>query len=320
MGIKQKMLTYLWVFGLVAALVFSYVWAFSGKRTGSRRQTPINKNPGETTAVDLMKQYKSIEVPLVKRIQISHDTYIFQYGLPKEEMRLGLFAGEHIAIQETVKTPEEPEGEVIYRKYTPVSGLDERGSFDLLVKIYRPNTHPKFPEGGMLTPLLEKMQIGDKIRITGPYRKFNYLGNGHVKIFKEGQHVDRNFKHIAMVAGGTGITPMYQIIKKVADSQDDQTQLYLLFANKTPDDILLREELESFAARGKLKLFYTLDTSPGDFWKGYVGFVSQEMILKSFPKPSNEVLVLTCGPGPMNKLTLGLYEKLGYNPEYTFKF
>ena len=36
-----------------------------------------------------------------------------------------------------------------------------------------------------------------------------------------------------MVAGGTGITPMYQIIQEVASDPKDKTELYLLYANKT---------------------------------------------------------------------------------------
>ena len=36
-----------------------------------------------------------------------------------------------------------------------------------------------------------------------------------------------------MVAGGTGITPMYQIIQAVANDKNDNTELYLLFGNKT---------------------------------------------------------------------------------------
>ena len=36
-----------------------------------------------------------------------------------------------------------------------------------------------------------------------------------------------------MVAGGSGITPMYQIIQAVANNKGDQTELAILFANKT---------------------------------------------------------------------------------------
>jgi|JI61114C2RNA_FD_contig_61_1149151_length_422_multi_2_in_0_out_0_1 cytochrome-b5 reductase len=36
---------------------------------------------------------------------------------------------------------------------------------DILIKIYRPNSHPKFPNGGKLTPFLEKLELGDQLDI-----------------------------------------------------------------------------------------------------------------------------------------------------------
>ena len=55
--------------------------------------------------------------------------------------------------------------------------------------------------------------------------------------------VPANAKQISMIAGGTGITPMYQVIKAVLKNPDDDTQLSLLYANQSPDDILLFEHL-----------------------------------------------------------------------------
>ena len=50
-----------------------------------------------------------------------------------------------------------------------------------------------------------------------------------------------------MVAGGTGITPVYQILNAVYEYHD-KVNISLLFANKTSADILLKEELEQRAA------------------------------------------------------------------------
>ncbi len=45
---------------------------------------------------------------------------------------------------------------------------------DVLIKIYRANTHPKFPHGGKLTQFIEAMKIGDRLEVEGPRGKFNY--------------------------------------------------------------------------------------------------------------------------------------------------
>jgi len=33
----------------------------------------------------------------------------------------------------------------------------------MLIKMYRPNVHPEYPQGGKLTTYLESMKIGDTI-------------------------------------------------------------------------------------------------------------------------------------------------------------
>jgi len=73
--------------------------------------------------------------------------------------------------------------------------------------------------------------------------------------------VPANAKQISMIAGGTGITPMYQVIKAVLKNPDDDTQLSLLYANQSPDDILLFEELLEMAKDSRLKVWYTGKTS-----------------------------------------------------------
>jgi len=70
--------------------------------------------------------------------------------------------------------PVGPFGLSLKRKYTPISSFNQKvkkdskipdlieflkGTFDLLVKIYRPNSHPDFPNGGRLTPYLESLKV-----------------------------------------------------------------------------------------------------------------------------------------------------------------
>ena len=42
-------------------------------------------------------------------------------------------------------------GETVMRAYTPTSSDDDLGHFDLVVKIYWANEHPKFPAGGKMS-------------------------------------------------------------------------------------------------------------------------------------------------------------------------
>lgn len=51
-----------------------------------------------------------------------------------------------------------------------------------------------------------------------------------------------------MVGGGTGITPLYQIIQYATEEENNgiRPNITLLFANRTEDDILVKSELEAF--------------------------------------------------------------------------
>ena len=82
-------------------------------------------------------------------------------------------------------------------------------------------------------------------------------------------------RNIGLVAGGSGITPMLQIVRDVFKSQED-TRLWLLFANQTEEDILLREEIEDIQRQypNRFSFMYTLDR-PNDSWIYQKGFINK---------------------------------------------
>ncbi len=48
-----------------------------------------------------------------------------------------------------------------------------------------------------------------------------------------------------MLAGGTGVTPMYQVAVAILKDPKDTTLLSLIFANVSEDDILIRQQLDA---------------------------------------------------------------------------
>lgn len=62
---------------------------------------------------------------------------------------------------------------------------------------------------------------------------------------------DPSFNHL------TGPPHLSQVIKAVLKDADDKTELALLYANQTPDDILLFDELQALAADPRLRIHYT---------------------------------------------------------------
>ncbi|KAF3503435.1 hypothetical protein F2Q69_00044638 [Brassica cretica] len=128
------------------------------------------------------------------------------------------------------------------------------------------------------------------------------------------------FRAFGMLAGGSGITPMFQVARAILENPTDKTKVHLIYANVTSEDILLKEELESLTASypDQFKIYYVLNQPP-ETWDGGVGFVSKEMIQFHCPAPASDIQILRCGPPPMNKAMAANLEALGYSPEMQFQ-
>jgi cytochrome-b5 reductase len=124
-----------------------------------------------------------------------------------------------------------------------------------------------------------------------------------------------------MLAGGTGITPIYQILQAAAINKDTFPEFTLIFGNKTTNDIFMREEIDEVikTAACEFTMHYLIDKEePG--WTGLVGYVSKDMISKYFPAPSDDTLMLICGPPVMCEKAKGFFAELGYNKDNIFEF
>nr|XP_043877946.1 NADH-cytochrome b5 reductase 3-like [Solea senegalensis] len=125
-----------------------------------------------------------------------------------------------------------------------------------------------------------------------------------------------------MIAGGTGITPMLQLITAVMKDPEDQTVCHLLFANQTEKDILLRPELEEIQVNhpDRFKLWFTLDRAPEE-WEYSQGFISEDMVRERLPPPGEDTLVLMCGPPPMIQFACNPnLDKVGHAESRRFTF
>lgn len=102
---------------------------------------------------------------------------------------------------------------------------------------------------------------------------------------------------IVFLGGGVGITP-FRSQTKFATDQKRPTPLTLLYANKTPADIIYRTEFDQWSEiNPHFKRFYIVDT-PDEGWNGEVGRLSVE-ILKKYVPNLTEPLFYICGPAGM---------------------
>ncbi|KAK3598784.1 hypothetical protein CHS0354_020896 [Potamilus streckersoni] len=255
---------------------------------------------------------------LIDREEVSHDTRRFRFALPSPEHILGLPVGQHIYLSARI------EGNLVIRPYTPVSSDDDMGYMDLVIKVYFKNVNPRFPEGGKMSQYLNNLEIGDCIDVRGPSGLIVFEGKGKFKIRADKKSEPESVvaRKVGMIAGGTGITPMLQLIRAIFKDPEDKTEVNLLFANQTEDDILLRPELEELENTygSRFHLWFTLDR-PSEGWKFSSGFVNAEMIKEHLPPPEEGTLILMCGPPPMVNLACNPnLDKLGYSPKMRFAY
>ncbi|XP_072915906.1 NADH-cytochrome b5 reductase 3-like isoform X2 [Hemitrygon akajei] len=255
---------------------------------------------------------------LIDKEVVTRDTRRFRFALPSTEHVLGLPIGQHIYLSARVN------GQLVVRPYTPVSSDDDKGYVDLVIKVYFKGVHPKFPEGGKMSQYLENLRIQDSIDFRGPSGLLVYKGKGQFAIRpdKKSEAKIKEVKKVGMIAGGTGITPMLQLIRAIVKDPSDPTICHLLFANQSEKDILLQSELEEIEAENphRVIIWYTLDKAP-EGWKYSEGFVNEQMIQEHLPPAADDVLILMCGPPPMIEFACNPnLDKLGYSQDARFAF
>ena len=168
--------------------------------------------------------------------------------------------------------------------------------------------------------------MGQTVEARGPQGSLEYKGNGVFSIQRRqsggGSALQTSaVRSVGMIAGGSGITPMVQLLRDVGRrGAADRTGLSLIFANVTEADILMRAEIEALReARSLTNVHYTLDR-PEAGWTGGKGFVTLEMIKAHLPPPAADTLILLCGPKPMVDMMEKNLLTLGYTENMYFKY
>ncbi|KIW68544.1 hypothetical protein PV04_04483 [Phialophora macrospora] len=249
----------------------------------------------------LLQRKKWVPVKLVARKQLSSDTFAYTFSYKdtyngnspsKSHVKLGLGTCQHIQMGIHMLD------KLLIRSYTPtrpIIGLtstddDADDSFELTVKTYFPDENQP---GGAFSNFLHELPLGQTVEANGPTGEIKYMGNGRFDI--EGK--TRVFHKINLILGGSGVTPGYALLQHVAqedghtsDDNDTQIQVRVLDANKSEQDILLREQLRDIEKRsaGRIQITHVIShTADQDQWGregGLTGHINAHMIRdKLFP-------------------------------------
>jgi ferredoxin-NADP reductase/sterol desaturase/sphingolipid hydroxylase (fatty acid hydroxylase superfamily) len=193
-------------------------------------------------------------------------------------------AGQHLTIKVTIK------GETLYRTFSISSIPNTDNLLTLTIK--------KIKGGKITNYLAEHLKVGDSLEVTAPSGQF-YLN-------PEPAHQN----NYVMIAGGSGITPIYSMIGTILKFEP-KSKITLLYANRTSSSIIFKEKIEQwtreFSRQFKVKHFLNEEENPQNAIKGYITRISLEEMVNHYDK--NKLDFYLCGPQIM---TNKLIEDLAY--------
>lgn len=298
---------------LGAAAVGGGYYAFSGKSTAQIKDEAKNlaSNATKPSGKKVFTGGDQGFIPLTLESvsDINHNTKQFRFKFDEGDAVSGL----SVASALITKVKKEGDEKPTIRPYTPTSDEDAQGYLDFIIK--------KYPNGPM-SEHLHSLKPGQTLDMKGPIPKYPWEANKH--------------DHIALIAGGTGITPMWQLCRAIFSNPADKTKVTMIFGNVTQDDILLKPELEKLEKEypDRFRAFYVLDNPPKDWTQGK-GFITKDLLKTTIPAPQGDgdVKVFVCGPPGLYKAISGTknspadqgelsgyLKELGYDKSQVYKF
>jgi ring-1,2-phenylacetyl-CoA epoxidase subunit PaaE len=214
------------------------------------------------------------------------------FVIPTElETAYAFIPGQYLTLRTTIG------GEDIRRSYSISSGLGE-GEMRVAIKQV---------EGGKFSTYAnEVLQAGDVLQVMTP-------GGGFCPDMEESLA-----KHYLLVGAGSGITPLISILKSVL-SQDNGSEVTLIYGNRHFHSIVFREELEDLKDNylGRLRVFHVLSGEPNDIqlFTGRIDSAKIQGFCDTFLQHGSPDEVFLCGPQGMTESVRDFFLGRGMSEE-----
>ncbi|ELM3616270.1 hybrid-cluster NAD(P)-dependent oxidoreductase [Aeromonas sobria] len=150
--------------------------------------------------------------------------------------------------------------------------------------------------------LHQTLQVGDKIRVDGPFGEFNLT--------------NLPCQRPLLLSAGSGITPMWAMLRDEFAKRPD-ADIRFIHSARSPADVIFADDLAALAeahpgVRHALVLEKVLEQAPSDH--PWVGRLSPDMLRELAPD-LHERHVYLCGPTPYMAAISTMLAELGLPPE-----
>ena len=205
------------------------------------------------------------------------------------------------------ETFEYTQGQYLTLKFN-INGQEERRAYSMCsspLDQYLSVTVKRVKNGKVSNHINDKVKPQDTVEVMPPQGRF----------FTPLDHNQR--KTYFLFGAGSGITPLYSILKTILEAEPKST-IHLLYGNRDEDQIIFKEGLNELSQKyaGQFSLEYILSRPKREKTKGIAGFLKKgkvswegkigrinnlviEKFLKENPPKSSTVEYFICGPGDM---------------------
>ncbi|SIP87584.1 ring-1,2-phenylacetyl-CoA epoxidase subunit PaaE [Chryseobacterium sp. RU37D] len=225
---------------------------------------------------------------ITKKEDLTKNTFALEFEIPKNLRENFKFeAGQFVSIRF------KSHGKDVINDYSMTSAPYE-GKIALGIKVKSPD--------GETSQLFKNYNIGDELLISEPSGRFTLASK------------PSEFRTIIGFAAGIGITPILSHFKNILHNEP-RTRMFLFFGNKTNEDLIYRDQLDSlartFGKRLQIFYFFSQEKTSNSFFQGRLDdkklslIVNQILHLDDTDEEStiwdavDEVLI--CGKGDMIK-------------------
>jgi ring-1,2-phenylacetyl-CoA epoxidase subunit PaaE len=208
-------------------------------------------------------------------IKETADAVSILFNVPEElQSNYSFVAGQYVNVKVTL------DGQEIRRAYS-ICSAPKSGELRIAVKSVKNGFFSKFAN--------EKLSVGNVIEVGTPEGKFTFEPKA-----------DRQKNYAAFVAG-SGITPVFSIIKSVLEEEPNST-FVLVYGNKSEKDTIFHNQLHDLQLQyvGRLFVQYVYSQSTADnALLGRIDHTTVNYVLKSKHSEMEFSKYFLCGPEEM---------------------
>jgi propane monooxygenase reductase subunit len=185
-----------------------------------------------------------------------------------------------------------------------VPGTDEVRSFSMANTSARESRQLEFvikvyPDGLFSHYLDTKLQLGDRLNISGPFGVFTLR--------------DAPANDLVFVGGGAGMAPILCLLRSMADRGIDRKAVYYYGARRH-GDLCFEDELR--ALEQALPNFRYVPALSEDEWEGETGLITD--VVSRLAGDLSKAHAYICGPPPMVEAAVPLLARLGVPEKHVY--